>query len=60
MPTTLHDDITLELARLQREALARVRRKIAAQQLGEAWVGLEQVREEPLQPMIFDQGSGCR
>lgn len=59
MRTMLHDDITLELARLQREALANIRRKIASQQLGEAWVGLEQAREVPFQPMVLNQLSGC-
>jgi len=37
----IHDEITLELARLQRAAFERVRQRMAAQQLGEAWVGLE-------------------
>jgi len=31
------EDMVLELARLQREAIARVRAKMAAQQLGEAF-----------------------
>jgi len=35
-----HDDITLELARLQRAAYDNSRRRTAAQQLGEAWVDL--------------------
>lgn len=34
------EDIALEMARVEREALARVRSKIASQQLGEAWVDL--------------------
>ncbi len=37
----MEDEITLELARLHRAALANVRQKIASQQLGEAWVGLD-------------------
>lgn len=36
------DEITLELARLYRAALDRVRRRNAEQQLGEAWVDLEE------------------
>lgn len=35
------DDIALELARIMREAEAAVRQRIASQQLGEAWVGIE-------------------
>jgi len=41
MMVDLQDDITLELSRLQRSAIARIRERMAAQQLGEAWVGLE-------------------
>lgn len=36
------DEITLELARLQRAALERVRRRMSEQQLGEAWVDIEE------------------
>ncbi len=39
------DDITLELARIEREAYRRIQAKIAAQQLGEAWIGLVDDRE---------------
>lgn len=35
------DDITVELAILQRETLARIHARIAAQQLGEAFAGLD-------------------
>jgi hypothetical protein len=35
-----HDDIIIELARLERRAFARVRERMASQQLGEAWIGL--------------------
>lgn len=42
-----YEDIILELARIEREAYARVRAKIAAQQLGEAWIGLDDRRAEP-------------
>jgi hypothetical protein len=38
---TLEDEITLELARLRRAALARARERAASLQLGEAWIGLE-------------------
>lgn len=41
MLMSLHDEITLELARLQRAALERVRKRTAEQQLGEAWKDLE-------------------
>lgn len=34
------DEIALELARVEREAFDAVRHRIAARQLGEAWVGL--------------------
>ena len=37
----IQDEITLELAYLQRAALERVRKRCAEQQLGEAWVDLE-------------------
>jgi hypothetical protein len=36
-------DIALEMARTEREALAKIRKKIAAQQLGELWIGLPEV-----------------
>ena len=36
----IHDEITLELARLQRAAHERVRRRNAEQQLGLAWVDI--------------------
>ena len=38
--TGMYDEITLELARLQRAAFENVRKRTAALQLGEAWVGL--------------------
>jgi hypothetical protein len=34
------EDIMLEIARVEREALEKVRKRIAERQLGEAWVGL--------------------
>ena len=34
----VHDEIALELARLQRAAFENVRKRTAAQQLGEAWI----------------------
>lgn len=36
----MYEDIILELARLEREAHERIRRKMASQQLGQAWIGL--------------------
>lgn len=36
----LLDDITLEIAAIERRALVAVRERIAARQLGEAWIGL--------------------
>jgi hypothetical protein len=47
---TVADEITLELARLQREAIARVRRRIAAQQLGEAFIDLDPEKDRPAKP----------
>jgi hypothetical protein len=35
------DEITLELARLQRAAFENVRKRTSEQQLGEAWIDLE-------------------
>lgn len=32
-----YDDVAIEMARLGREALTRIRIKMASQQLGEAW-----------------------
>ena len=40
MTAPIFDEITLELARLQRAAIEKVRKRNAEQQLGEAWVGL--------------------
>lgn len=36
----VYEDIALELARIERQALAAIRAKMAAQQFGEAWVDL--------------------
>jgi hypothetical protein len=36
-----YEDIILELARLEREALENIRCKMASRQLGEAWKGIE-------------------
>lgn len=38
------DDILLDMVILQRESLGRIEMKMAAQQLGEAWVGLDDRR----------------
>lgn len=38
------DEAVIELAKLQREALERVVAKRAAEQLGEAWIGLDDRR----------------
>lgn len=35
-----YEEITLEMARMERQMLAAVRAKVASQQLGEAWVDL--------------------
>lgn len=41
----LHDiPIEVEVSRLQRETLAKVAAKMASQQLGEAWIGLDDRR----------------
>jgi hypothetical protein len=39
------DEITLELARLERRAVERVRKRNTEQQLGEAWIGLDALTE---------------
>jgi hypothetical protein len=41
MVLDIHDEIILELARLQRAAFDAVRKRCAEQQLGEAWVDFE-------------------
>lgn len=41
MRADIADEITLELALLQRAALDRVRQRNSEQQLGEAWIDLE-------------------
>jgi hypothetical protein len=41
MTLDISDEITLELARLERAALARLRKRNSELQLGEAWRGLE-------------------
>jgi hypothetical protein len=41
------DEVILELAKLEREARARVLAKHAADQLGEAWIGLDTRRAIP-------------
>ncbi len=40
-----YEDIILELARFEREALHRIAAKMASQQLGEAWIDLVDERE---------------
>jgi hypothetical protein len=40
----------LELAWLQRQALEAVKRRIAAQQLGEAFVGLQEATDATTEP----------
>jgi len=42
----LEDEIALELARLQRAAFERARKRAAEQQLGEAWIDLEEPSEK--------------
>jgi hypothetical protein len=44
------EDIVLELARVEREALARVLAKIASRQLGEAWSDLKPQEAETHSP----------
>lgn len=39
-----HEDVFLEVLRIEREARERVLQKIAARQLGEAWIGLDDNR----------------
>lgn len=40
------EDVIIEVARIEREARERVREKLAARQLGEAWVDLPVEEEE--------------
>jgi hypothetical protein len=47
-----YEDVFLEVLRIEREAHERVLQKIAARQLGEAWIGISddrraEVRDEP-------------
>lgn len=42
---SIQDDITIELARLERQAYDAIRAKMARGQLGEAWTDLVVVRE---------------
>jgi hypothetical protein len=42
----MFDDIVIEVARIEREARERVRAKLAAQQLGEAWRDLPVSKED--------------
>lgn len=54
------DDITIEIARLERRAVERVRLKMAAQQLGEAWVDLihpEIERRAGVVPLVLPSSS---
>lgn len=46
MRSDVLDEITLELALLQRKALDRLRQRNAEQQLGEAWVDLDEAQIE--------------
>jgi ABC-type nitrate/sulfonate/bicarbonate transport system substrate-binding protein len=43
---TVHEEITLELARLQRRAIEAVRERNATQQLGEAWQGIHEQEDK--------------
>lgn len=47
------DEIALEIARTEREAFDAVRRKIASQQLGEAWVDLDVPTEHSFTEIVF-------
>jgi hypothetical protein len=46
MRSVVSDEITLELARLEREAIEKVRKRMRALQLGEAWRDLPTREEE--------------
>jgi hypothetical protein len=37
----IHEQVALEIAIIERQCFAAVREKLAARQLGEAWVGLD-------------------
>ena len=47
----MYDEITLELARLERAAFESVRKRLSKQQLGEAWTDLV-AREAGFEPAI--------
>jgi hypothetical protein len=47
---SVHEEIVLELARLERRAVARVIERNRSEQLGLAWVGLETAPESPREP----------
>ena len=51
--TSMYDEITLELARLQRAAFENVRKRTAAQHLGEAFIDLP---PEPPPSLILSRG----
>jgi len=43
--SNIHEDIVLEMARLERELRAKVARKLAERQLGLLWIDLVDERE---------------
>lgn len=45
-------DSVLELARLERDALRKIRERMSSQQLGEAWVDLPQPQPETLRGLF--------
>lgn len=57
----IQDEITLELCRLQRAAIERVRRRNAEHQLGEAWQGIDidaqrvDADDQALDPALAEQ-----
>lgn len=56
----LQDEITLELARLERAAFENVRKRISRQQLGEAWTDIVEVASEAgFEPAICGFGDRC-
>lgn len=54
----MNDEIVLELARLERTALHRLRQRMQAQQLGEAWVGIWSADATDKQHERDDIGAG--
>lgn len=47
------EDITIEMARIERRARAAVLAKLASRQLGEAWAGIEVAGRSGIEPEMY-------